>query len=339
LKCIYRIFICVPSYQRHQQTRGVASKELTMTATTGIHHITAIAGDVNRNIAFYRDFLGLRLVKKTVNFDDPSTYHLYFGDEAGSPGTILTFFYWKGIGKGRAGAGSAVEIAFAIPRTSLGFWIDRLIAKGITHDSPKERFGETVIGFRDPDGLFLELVAREDAAAIAAHAVGDIPAEHAIRGFSGVTQWVDQPEATHRLLTNALGFVEAGKDDNRVRFIAKGPGLATRVDLRLVAGFPPGAMGAGTIHHIAFRADDDADQTGIANAIRALHIGTTEQKDRSYFRSIYLREPGGVIYEIATDAPGFAVDEAPDLLGTDVKLPAQFEPHRAKILAALPELI
>jgi glyoxalase family protein len=309
-----------------------------MVMSTGIHHITAIASNPNQNVKFYRDVLGLRLVKKTVNFDDPSTYHLYFGDEAGSPGTLLTFFYWDGMARGRPGSGTAVEIAFAIPEAALGFWMSRFVEKGIDHDAPVKRFGETVIGFRDPDGMHLELVGTMQFSNSKLAQRSGIDAAHAILGFAGITLWVNDETGTAAVLENTFGFKKASSEPNRHRYLADGEALATRVDLRVVTGIPRGQMGVGTVHHVAFRAEDDEQQEAMADALRILGIGSTEQKDRNYFRSIYFREPAGIIFEIATDAPGFAVDEEQALIGQDIKLPSQFEPHRARILAALPAL-
>jgi glyoxalase family protein len=309
-----------------------------MIRSSGIHHITAIASDPKRNIAFYRDVLGLRLVKKTVNFDDPSTYHLYFGDDAGSPGTLLTFFYWEGMAKGRPGAGTAVEIAFAVPESAIGSWISRLIEKGVDHDAPVKRFGETVVGFRDPDGMHLELVGTTQFSNPQTATFGGVSADVAIRGFAGVTLWVDDPAPTARLLETAFGYQASASEPNRHRYLAEGDALATRVDLRVVTGFPRGAMGVGSIHHVAFRAADDAAQAEMAKTLRDLDISTTEQKDRTYFRSVYFREPAGIIFEIATDAPGMAIDEDAATIGTAIMLPSQFAPHRDRILAALPTL-
>jgi glyoxalase family protein len=305
----------------------------------GIHHVTAFARDARANLAFYRDVLGLRLIKTTVNFDDPEVYHLYFGDEAGSPGTILTFFPHEHAAPGRAGVGQAVETSFAIPAASLGWWTQRLIEKGVSHDAPEKRFGQTVLPFRDPEGLHLALVATVEAAALPGHAEGTVPATHAIRGVHGVTIWVERPEASAAVITGPLGFVAAGEEGDRYRFVATGVSIGGVVDLRVVGGFLPGRLGAGTVHHIAFRADDDAAQAQMAEALSGgLRIGVTEQKDRQYFRSVYFREPSGVIFEIATDAPGFAIDEAQDALGEALKLPPWLEQHRSRIEASLPRL-
>jgi glyoxalase family protein len=280
----------------------------------------------------------LRLVKKTVNFDDPSTYHLYFGDETGAPGTLLTFFYWDGMGRGRPGPGNAVEIAFAIPETSIGYWIERLIALGVDHDPPVKRFGETVVSFRDPDGMHLELVATKAFGNAGAAAKGGVPMEHAIRGFAGVTLWANAEAPSAEVLEKVFGYQRKAEEPNRMRYIAAGDAIATRIDIRLVTGFPRGQMGVGTIHHVAFRAENDEAQAAMSEVLRSIGIGATEQKDRNYFRSIYFREPAGVIFEIATDDPGMAIDEEPGRIGTDVKLPNWFEPYRAKILSALPAL-
>jgi glyoxalase family protein len=310
-----------------------------MTHTLGLHHVTAIARDPVRNAAFYRDVLGLRLVKKTVNFDDPATYHLYYGDGEGAPGTILTFFPWPTAGRGRAGIGAAVETAFAIPVASVGSWLQRLIDQRVEHDPPIKRFGETVVSFRDPDGMHLELVATPSADALVGWDGGLVSAEHAIRGFAGQTIWTGKSgAATARVLTDVFGYRETGTDGAYKRYVADGGAIGARVDLRDASGFVQAAMGAGSIHHIAFRAADDAAQEAMATALRGQGLSVTEQKDRNYFRSVYFREPGGVIFEIATDAPGFAVDEPADALGSTLKLPPWLEPHRSEIEGVLPAL-
>jgi glyoxalase family protein len=306
---------------------------------SGIHHVTAFARDARANLAFYRDVLGLRLVKTTVNFDDPEVYHLYFGDEAGSPGTILTFFPHEHAAPGRAGVGQAVETAFAIPEASLGWWTQRLIEKGVRHDAPEKRFGQTVLPFRDPEGLHLALVAAPEAAALPGHQESDVPDGHAIRGVHGVTLWVERAEASAAVITGPLGFTACGVEGDRHRFVAAGASIGGVVDLKVVGGFLPGRLGAGTVHHIAFRAADDAAQARMAETLSGgLGLAVTEQKDRQYFRSVYFREPSGVIFEIATDAPGFAIDEASEALGEMLKLPPWLERHRGRIEASLPKL-
>jgi glyoxalase family protein len=312
-------------------------EEIPMPTTAGLHHVTAFAGDPRRHGHFYRNVLGLRLVKRTVNFDDPRTWHLYYGDAAGSPGSLLTFFLWPHIGAGRNGMGRAVETAFAIPDFALGYWTHRLLAAGVDHDAPRRRFGATVLGLRDPDGLQLELVATPGLDAVPGWSSGEIPAEHAIRGLSGVTLWLEDPAPTAGILTGALGLRALGEDDGRHRFVAAGA-LGTTVDLRPTPGFLPGRDGRGAVHHVAFRAADDAEQEAMAAALRDAGLRPTEQRDRHYFRSVYAREPGGVLFEIATDAPGFLIDEPAERLGTRLQLPAWFEPNRTTIETALPAL-
>lgn len=310
---------------------------------TGIHHVTAIASDAARNLAFHRDVLGLRLVKTTVNFDDPGTYHLYFGDETGSPGSILTFFPHQHAAPGRLGVGQVAETAFAVPGASLGWWTERFIAEGVSFSTPERRFGETVLPFEDRDGTKLALVALPEAAAITPWAGGSIPAEHAIRGIRGVTLWVSREEGSAQVLAGALGFRRAAEDGKLVRFSANGesaaPVMGGAVDLRVVGDFLPGRMGAGSVHHVAFRAAGDAEQAGMVRTLAdKVGIRATEQMDRQYFRSVYFREPSGVIFEIATDDPGFAADESVATLGEALKLPAWLEPRRDEIERALPAL-
>jgi glyoxalase family protein len=308
-----------------------------MSSTTGIHHITAISGDPARNAAFYTDVLGLRMVKKTVNFDDPGTYHLYYGDGQGSPGTILTFFPWAGARPGRRGAGEASGTAFAIPPSAVSFWLDRLATRNIPHDMPVQRFGETVITFSDPDGMTLELVAQTSVADILGWSNGDVPEQHAIRGFSGITIWSAVPDVTGAVLS-IMGYTEGVKDGEITRWTTGRPNLATNIDVRDASSVTLHQSGAGTVHHVAYRATDDAVQAALAKALRARGMQVTEQLDRNYFRSVYFREPGGTLFEIATDAPGFAVDEPQDKLGEMLMLPDWLEPRRAAIEAALPSL-
>jgi glyoxalase family protein len=309
-----------------------------MGKSAGIHHITGIAGNPRRHVAFYTDVLGLRLVKKTVNFDDPDTWHLYYGDESGSPGTALTFFLWDQAATGRAGTGQAVETAFAIPENAIGYWTGRLVEKGIPHEAPEKRFGQTVLGLKDPDGLRLELIGSAEAARKPGWSNGEVPADHAIRGFFGVTLWVEDPAPTARILTEVFGFAATGSQDTRHRFAADGAELGTVVDLRATPGFLPGALGRGTLHHVAFRAATDADQRAMAGEATGLGLRPTGQIDRVYFRSVYFREPGGVLFEIATDDPGFTVDESKEALGRSIRLPPWYEARRPAIEAALPPL-
>jgi glyoxalase family protein len=308
-------------------------------STSGIHHVTAIAGPARRNLSFYRDTLGLRLVKKTVNFDDPGTYHFYYGDETGSPGAILTFFPWEHAAPGRHGVGEAQETVFRIPAGALGFWMHRFVERGVAHDAPVRRFGETVLAFRDPDGMRLALVGVAGAELEPAGAGGGVPAEAAIRGFHSVSLLLDDVAATGAILSDVLGFREEGREDSLVRYRAAGTAMGGVVDLRAAGGFLPPRPGAGSVHHVAFRAADDAAEAEMVRKLAENHgIRATEQKDRNYFRSVYFREPGRVLFEIATDIPGFAVDEPVATLGDALKLPAFLEPRRDAIAAALPRL-
>jgi glyoxalase family protein len=305
---------------------------------SGIHHVTAIAGKAARNLDFYRHVTGLRLVKKTVNFDDPGTYHLYYGDRVGHPGTILTFFPWEHAAPGRAGIGFAQQTAFRIPAASIGFWLHRFVDKGVAHEQPEKRFGAPSVSFTDPDGMSLALVGALGGDDEPGLEQGDIPVEHAIRGFHGVTLMLDDAARTAAVLQNVLGFKELGADGALRRFHADAA-IGGIVDLREAKGFLAGRLGRGSVHHVAFRAADDASQSEMAQKLVADHgLHPTQQIDREYFRSIYFREPGGILFEIATDAPGFAVDEAVETLGRDLKLPPFLEARRQQIEAALPPL-
>ena len=305
---------------------------------SGIHHVTAISGKAARNLHFYTHVTGLRFVKKTVNFDDPSTYHLYYGDQVGHPGTILTFFPWEHAASGRAGVGLTQQTAFRIPARSIGYWTHRLIEQGVAHEALERRFDEPVLSFNDPDGMSLALVGAAEAESEPAWSAGNIPAEHAIRGFHGVTLMLDDAARTAAVLTDVLGFRGIGPDGTLVRFHAS-EAIGGIVDLREAREFLAGQLGRGSVHHIAFRAADDASQAEMARKLVADHgLRPTHQIDREYFRSVYFREPGGILFEIATDTPGFAVDEPVESLGRKLKLPPFLEPRRKEIEAVLPEL-
>jgi len=306
----------------------------------GIHHVTAIAGPARRNLDFYGRVLGLRLVKKTVNFDDPGTYHLYYGDADAAPGSILTFFPWEHAAPGRLGVGETQETVFRVPAAAIGYWTHRLVEHGVPHDAPAKRFGETVLAFRDRDGMRLALVGVPGIEGEPAWSGSDVPVEHAIRGFHSVSLLLDDAAPTGAILSDVFGFREIGREDMLIRYRAEGVAVGGIVDLRVAGGFLPARQGAGSVHHIAFRAADDAAQEEMVRKLAANHgIRTTEQRDRNYFRSVYFREPGRVLFEIATDVPGFAVDEPADSLGQALKLPAGLETQRERIEALLPELV
>ncbi len=304
--------------------------------THGIHHVTAISGEPQRNADFYAGALGLRLVKKTVNFDDPETYHLYYGDGAGSPGTIMTFFPWAHAPRGRVGAGQLIVTSFSIPATSLGYWTERLVEKGVRFEKPRDRFGETVLTFEDPDGLRTELVAAEDGRT--GWADGPAPAEHSVRGLHHVALAVETTELTAKLMTDSLGFRQVDETEGRLRFTAGEGGPGGLVDVVGAAGFPRGSMGVGTVHHVAFRVPDEESQLAVREEVAALGYNVTPILDRNYFRSIYFREPGGVLFEIATDPPGFAADEDAEHLGETLKLPPWLEERRDEIEEVLTPL-
>lgn len=310
---------------------------------TGIHHVTAIASDAAGNLAFYRNILGLRLIKQTVNFDDPGTYHLYFGDEGGSPGSILTFFPHANAAPGRVGIGQVGETVFAVPEASIGYWTERFTAHGVSFATPESRFGETVLPFQDRDGTRLALVALAEANDLPAWTGDGVALTHAIRGIRSVTMWVSTSDRTGAVLTGALGFREMARDGSFIRYSSDdgeaAPVMGGAVDLRVVDEALAGKMGAGSVHHVAFRAGSDALQASMASRLeQELGIQSTEQKDRCYFRSIYFREPSGVIFEIATDAPGFTTDETVEALGASLQLPSWLEPRRAHIEHVLPSL-
>jgi glyoxalase family protein len=300
------------------------------TPIVGLHHVTAIASDPQRNLDFYTQVLGLRFVKRTVNFDDPGTYHFYFGDDTGTPGTILTFFPWPGAQRGQMGAGETIATAFSIPVGSLGFWRERLRGRDIAVQE-EEIFGNTHLRFSDPDGMVLELVEHAESTPGNAPRYADVPASHAIQGFFGTTLLELSLQRTASLLA-IMGYTQIAAAGERVRFAPQGEGRGRFLDLVVDANARQGRMGAGTVHHIAFRASDDGAQLDWQQEL-GQYVGVTPVQDRTYFHSIYFREPGGVLFEIATDAPGFLIDEPVESLGEALKIPAWYEGERAKIEA------
>jgi glyoxalase family protein len=305
-----------------------------MTKTiAGIHHVTAIAGDPQQNLDFYAGLLGLRLVKLTVNFDDPGSYHLYYGDETGSPGTIMTFFSWPGAYQGRIGSGQVSVTAFSVPHASLGYWQERLQQGGVAVEGVVRRFDEDVLAFSDPDGLRLELVGSVLPDTRPVWKDGTVPAEHAIRGFFSATLSERDSSRTASLLTDHMGFRLVGEEGNRFRYESGEGGPGAIVDVLSQPEVTRERMGTGTVHHIAWRAKDDAEQLAWRDDMTRLGLNVSPVLDREYFNSIYYREPGGVLFEIATDAPGFAINEPVDQLGSQLMLPPWLEPQREIIEA------
>lgn len=299
-----------------------------MTTIPGIHHVTAISGPAQKNVDFYTGTLRQKLVKKTVNFDDPGTYHLYYGDSAGSPGTILTFFPFADAGPGRAGPGMASAYAYAVPRAQFDGWMDDLAREGVEFADPATRFGDHVLTLRDPDGAPIELIESDEATDS--------------HSFHSVTLWERDPDPTIRLLTEAFGYQVAGSETiggaERHRLIAPGAERGRIIDVMRKDAVAKALPGAGTIHHIAFRACTQEDQDAWIDRLASMGHRTTSVIDRQYFNAIYFREPGGVLFEIATDPPGFAVDEPEDQLGQSLKLPEKYEAMRDRIERVLPPL-
>lgn len=305
----------------------------------GLHHITAIAGNAQRNYDFYTQVLGLRMVKKTVNFDDPGTYHFYFGDGVGTPGSILTFFPWERVRPGRNGTGMATEIGYAVPKDSLPFWVDRFERFNVKHDIPKEQFGEQYLSFQDPDGLNIALIVPKEEDQRKPWETDEVKAPIALKGFHTVTLSLKNIQATAEVLTTIFGYRLQEQEGNRYRFITDAVTNAAIVDLLELPNTPAGINAGGTNHHVAFRVKDDNVLMQYREKIASRGFNITPKIDRDYFFSLYFREPGGVLFELATDNPGFAIDESVETLGNDLKLPERYEGSRATIEATLPKLI
>ncbi|SDM47219.1 glyoxalase family protein [Catalinimonas alkaloidigena] len=302
-----------------------------MTAlVTGLHHVTALASDAQKNLDFYAGILGLRMVKKTINFDAPDVYHLYYGNEQGAPGTIMTFFPYQGLMRGRKGKGQLTVTAFSVPANALDYWTKRLTKFGVAHTPPEDRFDdEQFIAFEDPDGLGLELVAtaHDDRPGFS---YGQIPLEYAVKGFYSVALTEEGYERTAGLLVGQMDHQLVKEKGNRFRFSPSGkPG--DLVDVLCSPDSMRGQGGSGTIHHVAFATPTDQSQLEIREKLLRAGLNATPVLDRQYFHSIYFREPGGVLFEVATNPPGFAVDEAPEHLGEALKLPPWQEPNRSAI--------
>ncbi len=346
--------IVLQTAESQEVFRTAASKSCVLTYCKnmhipGLHHITAISGAPQVNHDFYTKLLGLRLVKKTVNFDDPQTWHLYYGDETGNPGTLLTFFPFENAAEGKAGSGMASRIGFAVPGDSFSWWVNRIAESVERFDPPSERFGAPVITFVDPDGLLLEIMPLPGAEDLPGWAHGDIPNEHSIRCFSNATLLLDDGAETAKLL-EVMGYEPLEKDGVFQRFAVSGTGTASDespppsptvpapfIDLH-IQKTTIGRMGRGTVHHVAFRAENEEEQRQWREALLQAGLRPTEVVDRQYFKSIYFHEPGGVLFELATDPPGMLIDEDRESLGTGLQLPPWFEENRHWIEDRLPEL-
>ncbi|MEY8752545.1 ring-cleaving dioxygenase [Alkalicoccobacillus gibsonii] len=295
--------------------------------TMGIHHITAIVGHPQENVDFYAGVLGLRLVKKTVNFDDPGTYHLYFGNEGGKPGTIITFFPWANAYKGVIGDGQVGVTSYVVPVGSMDFWVERLKKFNIPHNK-SERFGETYLTFDDPHGLHLEIVEREEGE-LNSWEFGEVKPEVAIKGFGGATLYSASPKETAKVLQQTMGLEKVEEAEDYIRFRSSSD-IGNVIDLKKVTT-GNGSMGVGTVHHIAWRAKDDTDQLDWKVHVEQSGLRVTPVQDRNYFNAIYFKEYGGILFEIATDPPGFAHDESQETMGSQLMLPSQYEPNRDRI--------
>ena len=302
----------------------------------GIHHITALAGDAQRNAEFYVTSLGMRLVKKSVNQDDPGTYHLFYGNANGDPGSGLTFFPWPMARQGKPGLGEAVKVALAVPSGSMDFWAERFGEQGIDFDGPYDRFGQQAIGFKDPDLMKLELVFDDAVDDLPGYTGGTVPAEHTIRGFRGTTLLLNEREPTAEVLKSLFGFEESENSDNAWHYTTDAPvGGSVIIE---EGESRPSANGRGIIHHVAFRAKDDDELESLREKVLKMGLSPSQVIDRHWFHSVYFRSPGGVLFEIATDGPGYDVDEDPDKLGQKLILPPWLETKREMIEKRLPEI-
>jgi glyoxalase family protein len=309
-----------------------------MEAVTGLHHVTAIAGDPSENLEFYTGVLGLRMVKRTVNQDVPDTYHLFYADGEGRPGTDITFFPWPEMTPARPGIGQAMEVGFSVAEGSLGWWADHLASAGVEVGAPERRFGDETLSLRDPHGLALSLTATDDALDTAPWRNSAVPEAHQLKGFHAVRLWERGLDRTERFLDRGLGMTSTGTEDGWQRFEAGGGGPSRRVEVRALPDTRRGTWGTGAVHHVAFRAPDEDAQARIRTRVTQAGVQPTDFIDRFWFRSIYFKEPGGVLFEVATDGPGFTVDENADTLGEHLILPPWLEPNRTKIEASLAPL-
>ena len=311
-----------------------------MQPPTGLHHVTAIAGPAQANLDFYAGILGMRLVKKSVNQDDPGTYHLFYADAEGRPGTDLTFFPWAHMAPPRDGHGLSTEVSLAVPPGSLAYWAGRLDRYGVSAAAEERRFGRRVFPISDPHGLRVALVETEDALhrPFTPWENSPVPPERQVRGLESARLRERELEPTTAFLREVLGFQLLGEENGWHRWGLPGGASGAYVDVQEAAASRRGAWGVGSIHHLAWRVDDQAHQLALRDRIDALGRRPTPVIDRFWFQSVYFLEPGGVLFELATDGPGFAVDEDPAHLGESLVLPPWLEPQRARIEAALPPL-
>jgi glyoxalase family protein len=304
----------------------------------GIHHVTAIAGDAQENLDFYVGVMGMRLVKRSINQDDPGTYHLFYADGAGTPGTDLTFFPWPAMEPGRLGIGITVEVPFAIPTGSLSYWQERFASKGVEHGKTETRFGETTLPFTDPHGLRLALVETDDPREFVPWEGSPVPPEHQLRGMHSARLWERNLAATEHVLTKEMGFTLLGTEDGWHRYGVEGGGSGKLVDIKELPTERRGSWGTGSVHHVAWRVRDAEEEMQVRTTLERAGLRPTPPIDRFWFQSVYFKEPGGVLFELATDGPGFHRDEDMERLGEQLILPPWYESQRALIEAALPPL-
>ncbi|HEX6270786.1 MAG TPA: ring-cleaving dioxygenase [Anaerolineales bacterium] len=304
----------------------------------GIHHVTCIAGDAQENLDFYVGLLGMRLVKRSVNQDDPGTYHLFYADGVGTPGTDFTFFPWPQMEPGRLGIGLTVEVSFAIPTGSLAYWQDRLKQFRVAHGALEERFGEETLAFEDIHGLQLALVETSNKRQFVPWESSPVPAEHQLRGMHSVRLWEQKLDHTENILTQRMGFDLLGAEDGWHRYGVEGGGSGKLVEIKELPEERRGQWGTGSVHHVAWRVKDSDEQMSVREGIANAGLRPTPQIDRFWFKSVYYKEPGGVLFELATDGPGFDRDEDMEHLGEQLILPPWLEAQRIEIEAALPPL-
>jgi glyoxalase family protein len=310
-----------------------------MTTVNGLHHVTCIASNPQKNLDFYTGILGLRLVKKSVNQDDPKTYHLFYADAEGRPGTDLTFFPWQHMQSARKGVGLATEVQLAVAPDTLPYWQKRLENYGVKTSTIETRFGEKVLPFRDYDGLELALVETTDQRAFTAWEKSEVPEDKQVLGLHGARMWQRTLEQSANFLTDTMGFNYAGHEKGWHRYTVNNGGSGNFVDIQELPNLGRGQWGTGSIHHLAWRVDDTQHEMQLREKIAQAGRRPTEPIDRFWFKSVYFMEPGGVLFELATDGPGFAVDEDPSKLGETLVLPPWLEPHRKEIEAGLPKLV